>query len=189
MPGITDPAEEYFKDGLWGWVTSTWKKLIADAAGHLLVSFAAQTIDVEVTQTTPADLTPGIQGWDGSQWRKLPLLWGYTDRYAEQQSNTSAAAGYNWLTFSTVPAGQVWVVTALSWVDVNTACTLIVFSLYDGALLYTICADPAPSANLYRSVACNVVLRAGDCLKILFGGCALNDDIYAWALGYKMAVG
>lgn len=37
MTGITDPGEEYFKDGIWGWVGTAWKKLIGDAAGHLQV--------------------------------------------------------------------------------------------------------------------------------------------------------
>ena len=37
MSGPTDPAEEHFDKGLWGWVTDTWKKLVADAAGHLQV--------------------------------------------------------------------------------------------------------------------------------------------------------
>ena len=27
MSGITDPTEEYFKDGLWGWDGSRWRKL------------------------------------------------------------------------------------------------------------------------------------------------------------------
>lgn len=26
MPGITDPAEEYFKDGSWGWDGTRWRK-------------------------------------------------------------------------------------------------------------------------------------------------------------------
>jgi len=27
MPGITDPAEPYFKDGAWGWDLTQWRKL------------------------------------------------------------------------------------------------------------------------------------------------------------------
>lgn len=27
MAGITDPAEDYFKDGIWGWNGSAWRKL------------------------------------------------------------------------------------------------------------------------------------------------------------------
>jgi len=26
MPGITDPSEQYFKDGVWGWNGSAWRK-------------------------------------------------------------------------------------------------------------------------------------------------------------------
>lgn len=37
MPGHTGPGEEYFKDGIWGWDTNTWRQLIADVAGHLQI--------------------------------------------------------------------------------------------------------------------------------------------------------
>jgi len=40
MPGITNPAEEYFKDGQWGWdaVAGAWVKLLVDADGRLIVA-------------------------------------------------------------------------------------------------------------------------------------------------------
>lgn len=37
MTPVTDPAEEYFKDGLWAWATDQWIKLVADAQGRLQV--------------------------------------------------------------------------------------------------------------------------------------------------------
>ena len=41
MADITDPAEIYFKDGIWGWDTTLWRQLIADVAGHLQVDVVA----------------------------------------------------------------------------------------------------------------------------------------------------
>jgi len=140
------------------------------------------------TDPAEAHFDKGLWGFDGTVWRKLPMLWGYSDRYAETESNLSAAAGFNWLVFSTVPAGEVWVVSGMTWVNVNTACSLIAADMYDGADLYTLYYEGTPAANVYKTIQCDIVLKEGDCLKVLFGGCALNDDIYAWAFGYKMAI-
>lgn len=52
MPGITDPNEEFFKNGLWGWVTNTWKKLIADTAGHLQVDVVASDLPTGAATAT-----------------------------------------------------------------------------------------------------------------------------------------
>lgn len=73
MPEITDPTELYFKDGIWAWVVNQWNHIIADGAGRLLISLDAQTLDIEVTQTEPADLTTGIHGWDpvAGDWVEL----------------------------------------------------------------------------------------------------------------------
>lgn len=38
MSGITDPTEQYFKDGLWGWDGVRWQKLSVDADGNLRVT-------------------------------------------------------------------------------------------------------------------------------------------------------
>lgn len=50
MTPITNPAEEFFKDGLWSWhaATPTWLKVPGDAAGNL-----------KVTLADPADLEAG----------------------------------------------------------------------------------------------------------------------------------
>jgi len=53
MAGITTPAEEFFKDGIWAWnpVTGAWIKLEVNADGHLLVSLA-DDMDIAASGTT-----------------------------------------------------------------------------------------------------------------------------------------
>lgn len=230
--GITDPTQEHFKDGLWGWVTDQWRKLIADATGHLQVDvvtsglpsggataanqatmitalqliddlrnalnsiatdeldvvFDGQNTDVEVTQTTAADLTPGIQGWDGAAWRKLSLLWGYSDRYTEYETSANVDAGLNILTFTTVPTGEVWTIThAAMWADQSNP-TLIGFYLWDGTLAQKLSTAAYPTAFLTHHLPAPITLKAEDKLQAYFFSCAANDDIYATAFGYKMKV-
>ena len=126
--------------------------------------------------------------WDGAAWRKAALPLGYTDRYAERQSELSAAAGGNTLTGSTVPAGEVWIVTSAHAVNESSAITILQIDLYDGTNNFIIASLLAPAARIPLDLKSPIVLKAGDRLRALFFGCTLNDDLYLDILGYKMAV-
>ena len=144
MSGITDPTEEYFKDGCWG--------------------------------------------WDGTQWRKLGLLWGYSDRYVERAENESAAAGDNSLTSSTVPAGEVWVVQGVIVMNMYTATQCCAFlAAGDTGYALTEQVTLAP-ATCYRFAINPVIMKAGDYLCAIFLNCQAGDDLYMVINGYKMKV-
>lgn len=186
--GITDPSEEYFKGGLWCWATSAWKKVIGSAAGLLHVQIAGQEADVEVKQQAAADLTPGVMGWVAGAWQKLPMLWGFSSQYQEQQDGIDVAAGNRTLTFSTVPAGEIWVVQGwTAWTKqanaqrlefyVNAAGSNRRVSLVSLAVAYTSKSADVP-----------IVLEEDDNVFVVFNSCVLNDDIYSAAWGYKMLI-
>ena len=142
--GITNPGEEYFKNGGWG--------------------------------------------WDGSQWCKLPLVWGYSDCYAELLTEDNAVAGNNYLAGTTVPAGEVWVVTCFSMWNANTVTLATSGGIYDGATTISVHSELSPAAG--ETVEWNgfICLKEGDRMRASFFTCALNDNIRATFLGYKMAV-
>lgn len=320
MPGITDPTEQYFKDGLWGWVTNQWKKLIADAAGHLQVDVIAsglptggataanqttmitalqliddlrnalhtvhtdeldvdvqtsvlptgaatsvnqttmitalqliddlrnaldsvgtdeldvnveasvlptgaatsanqttmitalqliddlrnalhtvatdeldvvidgQSADIEITQTAPADLTPGIEGWDGSAWRKLPLLWGYSEHWSERKLDLSATAPDDFLSTTPVVAGQLYVAEAISIRWTGTTCTLTQIQITDGADFIILNEDTAPTSGDWLSWSGKLTLSEDDVIKAVFQGLTANDNIYLRVWGYKMKI-
>jgi len=48
MPGITDPNQEYFKDGTWHWDGTEWRK------GGLAFEYAGQVLDSEIVASAPA---------------------------------------------------------------------------------------------------------------------------------------
>lgn len=64
MPGITDPAEEYFKDGLWGWNGTAWRK-----AG-LLFSYGGQVLGqvVVASATAGTNILTGDSPASGEVW-------------------------------------------------------------------------------------------------------------------------
>lgn len=143
MP-ITDPAEEYFKDGLWG--------------------------------------------WDGAAWRKLPLLWGYSAQYLEYETVTAASTSAQDLTFSTVPAGELWVVTSVTFYCNNNSPTRINLSIYDGTTHHYILMAAYPVANRTISVNGPWYLIKDDYLRYRISSVAIGAVLHAYAFGYKMIV-
>ena len=140
------------------------------------------------TQPTEQYFDKGLWGYDGTVWRKLPLLWGYTDRLAEQKVNLNANAGGNYLVHTTVPAGEVWVVTAHVAVNLNTAGAVVMRGFFGGTdmLVYD---HGTPGAGVWHtSPPMNIVAKAGDILVGAFYGCTAGDDLYSILYGYKMAV-
>jgi len=144
MGGITDPAEEYFKDGIWG--------------------------------------------WDGTQWRKLGLLFGYRATVGENVSNLDAGEGENCLTSTPVPQGEVWVIQDIAGVNVNTSCARIAMYVCRSNREYPLLDQTSCSVYIWVIWTGNIVLSEGDCLKIRFFGCTAGDDIHLRYLGYKVSL-
>lgn len=188
MSGITDPAEEYFKDGLWAWVTSAWEKLVADASGFLQINVAAQDIDVEVTQTAAADLTPGVCGWDGSAWHKLPLIFGYSDRYMEDLGGTKSGAGTYTGTGTAVSGGEVWVVQRFTMSNWGGARGRARLQVVVGATAYELAGITAPVQYEAVEMAGPLVLKEGDKVQIKQLLCLDGDVIQGLVWGYKMKI-
>lgn len=188
MPGITNPAEEYFKDGLWAWVTDQWKKLVATAGGALHIYVAGQAADVEITQTAPWHLTPGVFGWNGSGWHKLPMVWGYSEPLSEVKSDPDAAAGADSLAGTAVPDGEVWVVEAICAVDVTTDISKIRLTLLtvDGIVIL-LEADPT-AADAYVYWNGRITMTKDRRIIAYFTGTAAGDDIHLRYSGYKMKI-
>lgn len=144
MPGITNPAEAYFKDGLWG--------------------------------------------WDGSVWRKLPLLWGYSDTLTEHKASTNVSAGDASKNFSVVTSGEIWVIASfVAWSDQANIST-IEFYLDDGEDNQLICREVYSTAEVTVKAPVPLYVPPGGRLRVTFKDCALNDDIYATVTGYKMKI-
>jgi hypothetical protein len=188
MPGITDPAEEYFKDGVWAWVSNQWKKLVADASNFLQVNVAAQDIDVEIKQTAAADLTPGVCGWDGSAWRKLSLLWGYSDRYVDAVSATKSGDGNYQRDSTAVPAGYVYIVQSAGIHNQTGARGMSYLAFMSSSLAYYFAQALTPAKYELVGFTGQLILKEGDQLRWFQSTCLDSDNIRTYAWGYKMKV-
>ena len=144
MSGITDPTEEYFKDGIWG--------------------------------------------WDGTQWRKLGLVFGYCDSIGGRVHVESATSGTNILSSPLVPTGTVCVVQGILVMNVNTAtqCNIL---LVAGGVGYTLTERVTLAPSTWYHFAINpTIMKAGDYLRAYFINCQAGDDLYMDINGYKMKV-
>lgn len=188
MPGITNPAEEYFKDGQWAWdpAGAEWLKLIIDPLTNRLV--IDHPGDLEVVQPVPNDLRVGNYGWDGVAWRKLPMVWGFSSRYAEDEYMLDTPAGNQTLTFSTVPAGEVWVVQGWTAWSKQANVTALEFYVLSGAGSNRITMLPLGVGYTTKSANVPIILSVDDKISVVFKDCAALDDIYSVAWGYKMKV-
>jgi len=141
---ITDPSQEYFKDGSWG--------------------------------------------WDGSQWRKLPLVFGYSERWAEHAEGAAVADGDAEAATGVVPPGYVYVVQATqTWHTAATDKECFV-EVRDNDLGVILDYYAASAAYVYHCWGGGVVLSAGDSVRVV--ALAPGDGKYVavnvW--GYKMKV-
>jgi len=99
MSGITDPTEEYFKDGTWAWDGTRWQKLLVDGNGKLQVAGMTNvlldgTIHSDTLAQSPA-LGRVIVGLLSNGVPKWSIL---TPGAAGQVLTVQAAGGLDWAT-------------------------------------------------------------------------------------------
>ena len=166
MTGITDPSEEYFKDGLWGWASTVWEKLVSSSGL----------------------LHTGSHGWDGSAWQKLGMVWGFSSQYAEREYNHTHAAGTVALTFSTCPVGVVRVVLGLgAYNDGSISSAVYLYHNVSGANRRVWC-KLLPPKNEVVGIPAPLILVNPDYLYVSFSGTDEDDNCDAFAWGYDMSL-
>lgn len=144
MSGITNPAEEYFKDGLWG--------------------------------------------WDGSAWRKLPLLFGYSDGWGESASGTASGAGDASADTTEVPAGYIYVLQAVSAYHNAGANKEVTITANVSGVNVILFNDLAAVTGTWYPVICNVVLKEDDFVNAYVAAPGDGKICYLRVGGYKMKI-
>ena len=140
--GITDPSEQYFKDGGWHWT--------------------------------------------GSVWIKGGLAFEYADQLVGQVTDASASAGANLLESGTVPAGEIWVVTALSTRNNISTVSARLLGIKHAGTYHWLAGDAGGAAYSALSWAAQLIAIEDDLLAATLRGCTLNDDIFFDYAGYIM---
>lgn len=181
-------AEVGYLAGLCGWVSGAWEKLTADASHRLEVAVAAFTASVEVTQDTPGDLLVGSHHFDGTEWCKSNLLWGFNGRFAEAASDLNPAGGIAVLNFTAVPEGYVYVLQGVAAKNETRAATYLRIAVTGGGDTITVNDAPQTVAGHYDFVSTEITMVKDDLVSISFFGTTAGDDLYAQVWGYKMKI-
>jgi len=130
----------------------------------------------------------GLWTFDGSVWRPQSQLFGVRSGYHEAPENGDAASGTNYVNGSTVPAGEIWVVTAIAAVNFGTAACVI--KLHAGPSGSEIQMDQTdyytPTRAVFRALW--LPLIAGDRARAEFQGCTLHDRVVLELHGFKFKV-
>jgi len=140
------------------------------------------------TKPTAPYFKNGIWGWDGSQWSRLALVWGYSDVYSDGEGTNDAAAGANILQCTQVPAGEIWVVTSITATDRTRMIARIDLVADVAGGERRLANKVVPAA--YELVAWSgmLVLKEDDRVWFDFQGCTAGDDLRCYAVGYKMKI-
>jgi len=141
-----------------------------------------------VTDPASPYFKDGQWGWDGTVWRKLPMVWGYSGRWAEHQEDLNATVTYDSLTFTAVPPGEVWVLQAVDAWDVNSDPSRIQFSVTGDGVTTRLQHTLTPGISIPVYWTGTVVLKEGDRVLVGFYGTVAGDDLHANVRGYKMAI-
>ena len=141
------------------------------------------------TDPAEAHFDKGLWGWDLAQWRKMPMIWGYSDRWAEVAVGTSTGGAATNAETTPVPAGYVYVLNYWTVVHTDTVVRSSFLTLAVGNVEVYLLKDTAMIQDIEQYGAVSAVLKEGDTARFVVWG--LTEGKYAilnvW--GYKMAVG
>lgn len=144
MSGITNPAESYFKDGIWG--------------------------------------------WDGSRWRKLPMLFGYSEPWRQIVTATAVGAGDAFISTTAVAAGYVYVLQHLSaFHDAGVNKDTSVWT-DDGSVQVTVLPRATTTTGIDRVWGGEMLFTEGDVVTAFVAAPGAGKKIYLSVWGYKMKV-
>lgn len=140
------------------------------------------------TDPTEPHFDKGLWGYDGTQWRRLGVVWGYADRLKLDLSETSTGGGSTTVTSTAVPAGYVYnVQTLFVWHD-DPVARYTVFYFKVGAALTRIAFHAALPQYQFLEPLGGLIMKEGDQLQAICVSLANTERVYLTAFGYKMAV-
>jgi len=141
-----------------------------------------------ITNPTEIYFKDGIWGHDGTQWRRLNMLWGYYGAYAERAQNTSLPAGSSAVNMTLVSSGYVRVVDNIAFLCISATITAAYLEATIGGTTVVLDVQPAPVSGTWYILHPHVTLAAGDRILLGITGATLNDDAAIDACGYQMRV-
>jgi hypothetical protein len=126
-------------------------------------------------------------GYINGDWRAQPMQLGYSAVYNQFLSG-ALVAGANVIDGTTVPTGEVWIVTAMVGVEGITAPAAIYFSVVSQAIETFIFSVLAPVAGVFYIWNGYQVLGPGDNMRFRTVGSTAGDNYDIRIHGFKIHI-
>lgn len=154
--------------GICGHDGTDWLKALIDAAGHL---------QVDLVDSPTITVIPGASN----------VIRGFEGIAEEALSETNLPAGSSVLTGTTVPTGEIHVITQMMLLYVGAAPTRMYTDSpgLAGTIVTWNIESPTPSRSYTQSV--NIYLQAGDAMRAYIVGATAGDAFYFRYAGYKFS--
>lgn len=141
-----------------------------------------------ITDPTEAYFKDGTWGWDGTQWRKLALVWGYSDVYGESVTEVSTGGASTIVYSSVVPTGEVWVISSvIARHDDPVARNTLVFAVVGGTTVFLL-SNTALAQWIALDSKAVIILKKDDYLYCEVSALANTKNVYLAVCGYKMSI-
>jgi len=134
--------------------------------------------NIPVEVKLPATLT--VQSKDNDK------LFGMADVLREYKFESSLSGGDERLASNVVPAGQVWVVTQISWQYIGTVPGSVALEYQKSTSYFTIEGWTTVVSTAYYGYSCFIVIDAGSSIQMHMRDATAGDDARLTLLGYKM---
>jgi len=117
-------------------------------------------------------------GLIGGVAHKDPIRLGYSGDKSEQVSDLSADAGTNTLNGATVPAGEIWVIEAISARNVNKSAVRLLLQVSVNSVAVRLLELTTTAAAEFITWTGAITLSEGDKVQAVIFSCDADDDIY-----------
>jgi len=191
-------ANDYLKVALAAWLEgavdvkgytgAAWKELLVNASGQAIVVGKGTSEEVNVALLAPARGLVGSHGWINAAWQKDPQRLGYSAFKGQYKTNLTLPAGSYNMASDVCPAGQIWVFSSIAAQYGGTAPLSFVYYIADGVNTYPIYSNYSIVPAQVYPVTGQFIVPAGGWIIWRVTGATLNDDLYGYAVGYRVDI-
>lgn len=175
-------------------------KALIDDNGRVVVQLAGSDITLDVNIET-SDITLPVEeqspltnieargyGWDGSNWRKNPMIWGYSDTISQYGEGTAAAAAIIRAFCATPPAGQVYVYQGYNAMHNDGVNRSIFIGVYNGVSYYGVKVYQTAVSGSWYGDPLEIVVKNGEQLYAQAYLGTIGSKVFFYSRGYLMKV-